>query len=166
MCHLKQLSSWIWQEIESNCFLHTLHRNQTIFFVLKNTLKLYNFHMYYMLKKYKRYTLEKPIEFYFHLTHVVQCFLRIFHIISMQFSCGNNMNPFINIICIKQTQTLPFYQVRDDSIYVNIVVSAWTQIHPYRRPLAHAYTPFPLSTWTPTHPQGHRPVHANTNVST
>jgi hypothetical protein len=74
-----------------------------LFFYIKYALKLYDFHMCYMLEAYKRYTLKIPYEFYFHLIRIVQHFSHVFFcIISMHFSCRNNMNPSIIIICVKR----------------------------------------------------------------
>jgi hypothetical protein len=61
--------------------------------------------MYHMLKMYKRCTLKIPHEFYFHVIHVVQHLLQFFHDVSMHFSCGNNTNTSINVICVRKTQT-------------------------------------------------------------
>ena len=71
--------------------------------------------MCYMLKAYKRCTLKILYKFYFHVILVVQCFMHVFHNISMHFSCGNNTNPSINKICVNKTQTLLFNQVRDEN---------------------------------------------------
>jgi hypothetical protein len=49
-----------------------------------------------MLKMHKRCTLINHIEFCFDVIHVVQCFPHIFYIISVHFSCENNMNPSFN----------------------------------------------------------------------
>jgi hypothetical protein len=41
---------------------------------------------------------------------VVQCFPHVFHNVLMHFSSENNMNPSINVICVKKHE--PFYPTK------------------------------------------------------
>jgi hypothetical protein len=61
-------------------------------------------------KMYFESTAQKP---FIHVIRVVQCFLHVFHNVSMHFQCENSTNPSINVICVKKTRTLLSYQVRD-----------------------------------------------------
>jgi hypothetical protein len=79
-----------------------------------------NFFFTIYIEMYKRCTMEKPHELYFHIIRVVQDFLHVFHIIFRSFSCGNNANPSINIICVKRTQTLILPSLRCMLIHLKL----------------------------------------------
>jgi hypothetical protein len=83
------------------CMFHT--EIDIVLFLCKiHISRLYNFHICYMLKMYKRHTLKKP---FFNLICIMQHFLHVFCIIWIHISCKNNMSPSINIICIKKIQS-------------------------------------------------------------
>jgi hypothetical protein len=73
---------------------------------------------------YKKCTLKKLHKFYFYVISVMQCFPHIFHIVSMHFSCWNNTNPSMNMICVKKTQNLLSYQVWN-GILLSQVTFCW-----------------------------------------
>ena len=85
--------------------------------------------MCYMLKTYKRCTLQVPHEpFYLRNTCSATFsahFPHVFHNVSMHFECGNNTYPFINVICVKKTNPsiLPSLRCQPDDHNVKHPIS-------------------------------------------